>query len=242
VNPFKVIENCKLIIPLSSLAQAGKINADNAWFECQEEYDELDDDMIKPSVTAINDVMKAEVALLGGDSTKLFIGGYNQGGTVAFSSFLSFDGGPLGGVFVVNGLAQIEKSWSKIDVAKKNKTPMLFYHSNKDTYLKETLVSYNISHLRKRGLTNYEYIIAPHEWVNVMTLTQASMNGVDKFLKKNMKDYRLNEIKPSQLNSASGLLTSENEYYGAGDWKASFVDSNGCLIMQPTGKTPAKKH
>jgi hypothetical protein len=69
-------------------------------------------------------------------------------------------------------------------------------------------VSHNIAHIRKRGITNYEYVIAPHEWVNVMTLTQASMTKVDKFLSVKMGDYLLDDVKPRQVHPGTGLVPS----------------------------------
>jgi predicted esterase len=72
--------------------------------------------------------MEFEIKKLGGDSTKLFLGGYGNGASMAIAAFLNFKGGALGGLTGVSGCNCANIDWTKVDIETKKKTPMKFWH------------------------------------------------------------------------------------------------------------------
>jgi hypothetical protein len=48
---------------------------------------------------------------------------------VALQTFLRFNKGAFGGVFGLQGLANIDLPWRKVNIELKKKTPIVLYHA-----------------------------------------------------------------------------------------------------------------
>ena len=113
-------QSTKIILPMSKLAKSkGDDYTDHcSWFSITD-YDTLDDDDIRPSVDDILKIVVEEVGQLRGRSRRVFLGGFGQGGIVAFSTFLRYNQDVLGGCFVVNGFAMLDFDWKQINIPQK---------------------------------------------------------------------------------------------------------------------------
>jgi predicted esterase len=60
------------------------------------EHDAIDEEHLQQVTTAVHNIIDREVAALGGDATRVAIGGNSQGGTVAGHAALTYPNGPLG--------------------------------------------------------------------------------------------------------------------------------------------------
>jgi predicted esterase len=67
---------------------------------------------------------------LGGDSTKLFLGGFGNGASMALTAFLTYTGGVLGGLTGVSGVFCSTIDWTLVDIEAKKKTPIKFWHDS----------------------------------------------------------------------------------------------------------------
>lgn len=87
-------------------------------------------------------LIEKEAALLKGDTSKIFIGGFSQGSAVSLAAFLKYKGEkPLGGVIGLSGFQGLDynkaihfknsKERERIEEMRKA-TPMLLYHGRDD--------------------------------------------------------------------------------------------------------------
>jgi predicted esterase len=151
-EPFDMPLNCKIILPVSQ-------KKDNLWFEC-EDFDHIDHEDIEENLNRITELMKAEIEILG-DSTKLFLGGFNLGVTIASAVWLYYNEGPLGGLFGVAGCICTDLQYDKIDVEMKQKTPVMFFNGDEDWHIKELTARTSFNFLSWMGIEHYEYIMEP---------------------------------------------------------------------------------
>ena len=88
---------------------------------------------MRSSVKTITELIDAEVEALGGDHSKVFVGGFSQGGTAAISTFLLYKAGRLGGCAVHSGahLAIIDYE-KEVDLDLKRQSQMCLYHGEAD--------------------------------------------------------------------------------------------------------------
>jgi predicted esterase len=78
-DPFKVPRDCKIVIPLSERVKKidlANMTNDDSWFK-NEDYEDLDEDDLKPCISFVQTILNDEIRKLGGDSTKVFLGGFN---------------------------------------------------------------------------------------------------------------------------------------------------------------------
>jgi predicted esterase len=120
-------------MPLSKMAKkrGADVQNHNSWFKI-EDYDTLCEDDIELSVDQVMKILEQEIKLLGGRSRRVFIGGFNQGAIIAFSTFIKYSKDVLGGCFMVNGTALLDIDWKKVDINQKKKSTIFFYHTKGD--------------------------------------------------------------------------------------------------------------
>jgi predicted esterase len=89
---------------------------------------------IEQSIDYVTRILKREINALGGDASKVFLGGYNRGACIALATYLKLETslGSLGGIFASGGVFCADLDWDKIDISLKKKTPILHYHSFED--------------------------------------------------------------------------------------------------------------
>lgn len=90
-------------------------------------------DDIRESVQSITELIDQEVESHNGDHSKVFVGGFSQGGSAAIATFLLYKSGQLGGCAVHSGahLAIIDYA-NEVDLDLKRKTHMCLYHGEED--------------------------------------------------------------------------------------------------------------
>ena len=101
----------------------------------------------------VTSLINDEVKSLNGDHTKVFIGGFSQGGTAALAAFLLYGEGELGGCAVHSAanLAQIDYK-SEVDLELKRRTEFMFYQGEADPTVTLDLVKRTIAVLDEYGL------------------------------------------------------------------------------------------
>jgi len=90
---------------------------------------------ITDSVSIVTKLLDAEVETLGGDHSKVFIGGFSQGCAISLATFLRYDKGALGGVIGLSGAHCATTDWDNIDLDLKKKTEMFLYHGEHDNMI-----------------------------------------------------------------------------------------------------------
>jgi predicted esterase len=104
---------------------------------------------MRDSVKHITEIIEDEIAMLG-SAKKIFIGGFNQGGTIALGTYLSLPGwDKLGGVFMASSSHLMNLDWPNIDVWRKKHTPLMMYNGKADERLEETFVKYTFNELKE---------------------------------------------------------------------------------------------
>jgi phospholipase/carboxylesterase len=103
-------------------------------------YDEVSD-----SVNIVKRLIEQETALLGGNTDKVFIGGFSQGCAIALATFLALEKS-VGAVVGLSGanLIDLKKEGAVTDIEGKKKIPMMLYHGLNDPVIaeKEANLSY----------------------------------------------------------------------------------------------------
>jgi predicted esterase len=130
VKPFTVPEGCRIVIPKSPWYKR-KVNTIHSWFDITKDYHGCEpEDLVEPT-KYISKLLDEEIKVLG-DSKKVFLGGFNQGGTVSLDVYLRTNH-ILGGVFSCSGFCLCKKfDWENIDVQKKKLTPIFMRHGEED--------------------------------------------------------------------------------------------------------------
>jgi predicted esterase len=77
--------------------------------------EKFDQELISMSVEHVTAILKQEIEGMCGDSQKVFIGGYSRGVCIALATWLYFDDGPLGGLFLTQGCLCTPINWSRVD-------------------------------------------------------------------------------------------------------------------------------
>ena len=96
---------------------------------------------------------KEEARKLGGDMSKVIIGGFSQGSMVTLASLLRYRGEkPFGGVIGLSGVSIWEKMgdiMSKKDSSRIADTPLFLYNGDKDHYFDPRLVDFSYNFIKK---------------------------------------------------------------------------------------------
>jgi phospholipase/carboxylesterase len=108
-------------------------------------------------VEQIKELIGEEVKRVG-SASKVFLGGFSQGGTVALSTYLDYDG-ELGGVVVASGGHFGVHDLSKIDLAKKKKTPLFMHHGTADEIFPLKVVKKSYQDLTDGGLNHFKMTV-----------------------------------------------------------------------------------
>jgi predicted esterase len=115
----------------------------------------------------------------------VFLGGFNQGGTIALDVYLKTDH-ILGGVFSCSGFCLVKKlEWEKIDIEKKKLTPLFLRHGEEDYNIRaaQGKVTYDV--MASRGIDHWTWDL---EADVSRTYTQRAMSKLSKFLAQLMKE------------------------------------------------------
>jgi predicted esterase len=189
-NFLNVPKDCKIILPTAPLRKCFQFWTD---FDNDVVDDVADED--KPEEwelgckrpaqgEIINAVwftvalIKTEVTALGGDASRVFLGGCGQGVTLALASYLRVTSeiGPLGGVFCTSGIYCAQFDWkdAKIDLDVKKQTPVHLYHGSEDPYIEEQIAKVSYEELSKDKLTHIKYEVVPDldNWINPTIATK----------------------------------------------------------------------
>ena len=89
---------------------------------------------------------------MGGDSSKVFLGGWSRGGAIALSTFLQIGKVPLGGVCCINSTFVTNIDWSTVKSELKNMTPISFLNSSKDEIHSKDEVTASWFLLKQKGI------------------------------------------------------------------------------------------
>jgi predicted esterase len=136
-------------------------------------------------------LLDQEVKELSGDASKVFLGGFDQGGCIALHTFLHANQHILGGVFAVNSCIIQDTQWKKVKVADRLKTPLFLYHTKNDWYIEEKMAKDSYEFMRKKGLVHFDYEVAEREDSMVNVLTKESMEAITKFFLQHIPDGRV---------------------------------------------------
>jgi predicted esterase len=134
-------------------------------------------------------LIKSEVAVLNGDSKKLFLGGWSQGAVVALHAALDKDCPSLGGVLGITPTlhpSQVEKA---VNDENKKDTPFCLYLGNKDTTYPVKLLEPLINKLRDGGYQD-KFDVEYHDM-------EHSLNGVTI----DEKEIDSNEVEEMWINA-----------------------------------------
>ncbi|KAJ4315738.1 hypothetical protein N0V84_008211 [Fusarium piperis] len=99
------LSHARLIFPTASLARATKYRRSliHQWYEGTGDWEPEARGEMRPSVEHIHGILRHEIDKLGGDSRKVVLMGFSQGGAMALVSSLLWEGDPLGAVVVMCG-------------------------------------------------------------------------------------------------------------------------------------------
>ena len=86
------------------------------------------------SVEIVSKVLQREIDSLGGDASKVFLGGMSQGCVTTLATYLNFKGGILGGVLGASFAHVAKIDWTTVDLEAKKKTPLILYNGTKDPW------------------------------------------------------------------------------------------------------------
>lgn len=117
-------------------------------------------------------LVEKEAALLKGDTSKIFIGGLDQGAAVSLAAFLKFKGKkPLGGVIGLSGMQGLnytqaiqfdDQDEKKRVESQRKEIPMFLYHGTDDQKLplKGSAASYEyLKNIVYKGSDNIQFIV-----------------------------------------------------------------------------------
>jgi predicted esterase len=116
--------------------------------------------MITRSVKRIVRLIHKEIQDQGGNSRRIFLGGWSLGVTIAITAFLRLPEtfGPLGGVFCSSGSFCAVVDWTDVAVEMKKRTPIVFYHGEEDTLFERWYAQHTYKRLMKEGELKYKFI------------------------------------------------------------------------------------
>jgi predicted esterase len=94
-----------------------------------------------------------EIEMLGGDASRVYLGGMALGSCIAITTFLQLPKEiKLGGVFGFGGAIVSNIDWSKIDIPEKKKTPLFLTHCAGQRFMTGSYLDHSIKMLRNKGL------------------------------------------------------------------------------------------
>merc|ERR1719379_2543860 len=105
---------------------------------------------VKKSIDRVLALIHKEAAALGGDYSRVFLGGWSQGAVLAPLVALDKDCPPIGGVFSLCGTLHADKVAAALKEPVKS-TPMLFIIAAKDDYYSPLLIKPVIERLQAGG-------------------------------------------------------------------------------------------
>ncbi|KAL2692269.1 hypothetical protein Neosp_002675 [[Neocosmospora] mangrovei] len=99
------LSHARLVFPTAPLARATKYRRSliHQWYEGTGDWEPEARGEMRPSVGHIHGILRDEIEKLGGDSRKVALMGFSQGGAMALVSSLLWEGDPLGAVVVMSG-------------------------------------------------------------------------------------------------------------------------------------------
>ncbi|RSL97272.1 hypothetical protein CEP52_010986 [Fusarium oligoseptatum] len=98
------------------------------WYEGTGDWEPEARGEMRPSVEHIHSILRDEIQKLGGDSRKVVLMGFSQGGAMTLMSSLLWDGDPLGAIVVMSGFMPLADTMMDIldDANSKGSTDDLF--------------------------------------------------------------------------------------------------------------------
>lgn len=146
------------------------------------------------------DLIDFEVKKLGGDSSKLFLGGFGQGATIALSAFLCYKGGALGGLTGISGCFCANIDWNEVNVEVKRKTPIGFWHDQQNWLLAPDFAKASYELMKNRQIDQYTFKVEDNHY---SFLEIDTMHILSEWYGKLMKIPE--QTKPAQVDSGMGL-------------------------------------
>jgi predicted esterase len=105
----------------------------------------------------LRELIEKEIVQHEGDASRIFIGGFGQGGSMALATYLMMENDvQLGGVICCSGIQCYNLDWSKVSVKKKKKTPVLLTHGKHDPVTGCALATMSYKNMKKKGLDHLE--------------------------------------------------------------------------------------
>jgi len=105
---------------------------------------------VKKTIDRILAIIHAEAAVLGGDYSRIFIGGYSQGGTSVLHAAIHEDCPSLGGVFTCCSTLHVERVTAALAAPVKS-TPFVLYAGAKDDIYPVMLLRPTVERLQAAG-------------------------------------------------------------------------------------------
>mmetsp|Transcript_22617 Transcript_22617/g.16035 ORF Transcript_22617/g.16035 Transcript_22617/m.16035 type:complete len:159 (+) Transcript_22617:382-858(+) len=140
-----VPETCKVILPTAPQRPVTLNNGHvmTSWYDIktvdrpknltlEDNRTNYSQEEILESVQIVTKYIDEEVDKLGGDSAKVFVGGFSQGCAVALATMMHYNKGVLGGCVGLSGMMCADIDMASIDVAQKKTTPVFLYHGKAD--------------------------------------------------------------------------------------------------------------
>ncbi|KAF4988952.1 hypothetical protein FDECE_14866 [Fusarium decemcellulare] len=112
-TPFqKCLSNARFVFPTAPLGRATKYRRSriHQWYEGTGDWEPEARGDMRPSVEYIHGIIREEVEKLGGDSRKVVLMGFSQGGAITLISSLLWEGPELGAVVIMSGFMPLTES------------------------------------------------------------------------------------------------------------------------------------
>ncbi|KAF9776920.1 hypothetical protein IL306_004824 [Fusarium sp. DS 682] len=99
------LPNARFVFPTAPLARATKYRRSliHQWYEGTGDWEPEARGNMRPSIKYIHELLKDEIERLGGDTGKVVLMGFSQGGAMALMSWLLWEGQSLGAVVIMSG-------------------------------------------------------------------------------------------------------------------------------------------
>jgi predicted esterase len=153
------------VCPQSPECSRKKIGHTFSWFDIRRNgnrpplSDTVVQEEIKSAVETITKIIEQEVKLLKGDASRVFLGGFEQGGCIALATFLNLPEsiGALGGVFAAGSAQCAVIDWKNIDPKFKKKTPIMLYNAQNDFFISPAYTKGTYDTMKKKGIKHFNH-------------------------------------------------------------------------------------
>ena len=105
----QALPHTRFVFPTAPLMRASKYRRSviHQWYDGTGDWEPEARGDMRPSVEHIHDLIRAEMALLGGDARRIVLAGFSQGCAMALTCMLLWEGDPLGAVVGMCGFVPV---------------------------------------------------------------------------------------------------------------------------------------